>query len=172
MNGRSSEFTKVAWHVVYSKPKQEFRALQHLENQGYDCFLPTLRDDNVIGPEKRIGGQPLFSRYLFVRLDPMSGKWSAIRSTRGVSGLVKFGERFATLPDALVDALKDSPRALSADAFQSGERVAIKGGPFGGLEGVYHAADGRARAYILIEMLSQSQRLSFPNEQVQRATGM
>jgi transcriptional antiterminator RfaH len=172
MNGLSPQCMPAAWHLVYSKPKQEFRALEQLENQGYDCFLPTLQSDNAMGLDKSAGNQPLFSRYLFVRLDPMSGKWCSIRNTRGVSGLVKFGDRFATLPDELVEALKEGPRALSHEAFRSGERVGIKDGPFGGLEGVYQAADGQVRAYILIEMLSQPQRLSFPNELVCRVAEM
>ncbi|MDB5824848.1 MAG: Transcription antitermination protein nusG [Herminiimonas sp.] len=171
MNMVSTHSPQAAWHVIYSKPRQEFRALEHLVNQGYDCFLPTLHDDTATESNKCSGDQPLFSRYLFVRLDPLSGKWCSIKNTRGVSGILKFGERFATLPDELVEALKDEPRTLSREVFASGERVEIKDGPFGGLEGVYQASDGQARAFILIEMLSQPQRLSFPKELLCRATG-
>jgi transcriptional antiterminator RfaH len=167
MKALSPDWGQAAWHVVYSKPKQEFRALAHLQNQGYDCFLPTLTADDVIGAGSG-ACHPLFSRYLFVRFDSMSGKFSAIRSTRGVSGLVKFGERFATLSNELVEALKAGPQVMAHDAFQPGERVALKAGPFCGLEGVYQAADGQARAYILMEMLRQPQRLSFPNALVCR----
>lgn len=172
MNALSAHSAQLSWHVVYSKPNQEFRALEQLENQGFVCFLPMLHVEKMVGSIKNIGDQPLFSRYLFVRLNPMDGKWSSIRNTRGVSGLVKFGERFATLPDELVEVLKDGPAAWSRDVLQSGDRVAISDGPFGGLEGVYQAADGQVRAYVLIEMLSQPQRLSFPNELVRRATGI
>ncbi|MDB5855688.1 MAG: Transcription antitermination protein nusG [Herminiimonas sp.] len=171
MNMVSTYSSQAIWHVIYSKPKQEFRALEHLANQGYDCFLPTLHDGIATESNKCSADQPLFSRYLFVRLDPLSGKWCSIKSTRGVSGLVKFGERFATLPDEVIEALKNGPRTLSREGFTSGERVEIKDGPFGGLEGVYQASDGQARAFILIEMLRQPQKLSFPKELLRRATG-
>lgn len=160
---------QISWYVVYSKPKQEFRALEQLENQGFVCFLPTLHVEKVTGARGSACVQPLFSRYLFIRLDTMAGNWSSIRNTRGVTGLVKFGDRFASLPDEFVDTLKNGPRILLSKGFEVGERVAITEGPFGGLEGVYQAADGEARALILIEMLSQPQRLSFAKDVLRKA---
>jgi transcriptional antiterminator RfaH len=161
--------SQISWYVVYSKPKQEFRALEQLENQGFVCFLPTLHIEKITGARRSVCVQPLFSRYLFIRLDAMAGNWSSIRNTRGVTGLVKFGDCFASLPDEFVDTLKNGPQILLSNGFEVGERVAITEGPFGGLEGVYQAADGEARALILIEMLSQPQRLSFAKDALRKA---
>jgi transcriptional antiterminator RfaH len=32
------------WYVVYSKPKQERVALENLKQQGYDVYLPLMRN--------------------------------------------------------------------------------------------------------------------------------
>jgi len=29
------------WHVIHTKVREEFRALENLQNQGFEVFLPT-----------------------------------------------------------------------------------------------------------------------------------
>ena len=36
-----------AWYAVHTKPKQENRALENLQNQGFECFLPLLEIEKV-----------------------------------------------------------------------------------------------------------------------------
>lgn len=148
------------WYVVQTKSKQEFRALEHLQNQHYDCFLPTLQTRRICQGKPATRAEPLFSRYLFICLDPSAANWNAIRSTRGVSNLVSFGARFATLPETYVTALQSVPSSPPRNLFEPGEQVAIADGPFAGLEGLYELPDGEARAFVLIELMRQPQRLS------------
>jgi transcriptional antiterminator RfaH len=158
-----------AWHLVQTKSRQEFRALRHLENQGFACFLPTLLVEKVARGRAETCIEPLFSRYLFIRLAPDNSNWSAIRSTRGVSKLVALGGRFCTLPDVCLEALRtvqhDAPQRL----FEPGERVAITHGPFAGLEGIYQLPDGEARALVLIELMNQPQKLKFAIDVLRKA---
>lgn len=164
-----SDAAAVSWHVVQTKPKQEFRALEHLQNQGFTCFLPTLKTERIIRGKVDTCVEPLFSRYLFVRLSATSGNWSPIRSTRGVSKLVAFGGRFATLPDACVDALQGVQQMNPQRLFEPGERVAITSGPFAGLEGIYQLPDGEARALVLIDLMNQPQKLRLAVESLRKA---
>lgn len=149
-----------AWYVVHTKPKQEFRALEQLENQGYSCFLPTLRVERA-GRVTKTCIEPLFARYLMIRLNSTTENWSPIRSTRGVNGLLKFGDRFATLQDQYVETLKSVPLQPVRRLFAPGDHVSVRSGPFAGIEGIYQAEDGEARALILIEMMSHPQILNF-----------
>ncbi|HZW12303.1 MAG TPA: transcription/translation regulatory transformer protein RfaH [Noviherbaspirillum sp.] len=158
-----------SWHVVQTKPKQEFRALEHLQNQGFTCCLPTLKTEKIIRGKVDACIEPLFSRYLFVRLSAANGNWSPIRSTRGVSKLVAFGGRFATLPDACVEALQGVQQMSPQRLFEPGERVAITSGPFAGLEGIYQLPDGEARALVLIELMNQPQKLRLAVESLRKA---
>lgn len=151
-----------SWYVVQTKPKQEFRALEQLENQGYTCFLPTLKVEKVRRGKRETVSDPLFSRYLFIRLNTIASNWAPLRSTRGVSKLIEFGGQFATVPYSVVDALRTWSVLPPMKVFEEGEAVGITSGPFKGLEGIYQMADGEARAIVLIELISQPQKLSFP----------
>jgi transcriptional antiterminator RfaH len=166
---RSVDLERAAWHLVQTKPRQELRALEHLENQGYVCFLPMLHMERIVRGKLETCDEPLFSRYLFVRLGTVDCNWSPIRSTRGVSKLVAFGGRFATLPDACVEALRETQCEIPQRLFHPGERVRIIQGPFSGLEGIYQMPDGEARALVLIELMNQPQKIKLAVETLQKA---
>ncbi len=159
--GQGTQFGEraAAWYLVQTKPRQEFRALEHLQRQQYECFLPLLAAERVRGGRLESCVEPLFARYLFIRLNTTDSNWAPIRSTRGVSRMVAFGSRYATLPEECVEALRDAPPAPRVPLFAPGERIAITSGPFAGLDGIYQAPDGEARALILIELMSQPQKL-------------
>jgi transcriptional antiterminator RfaH len=159
----------ISWYLVQTKPRQEFRALEQLENQGYRCYLPTLQIERVVRGNVKRCVEPLFSRYLFIQLDTSAGDWSPIRSTRGVSRLVAFGTRLATLPDTCVEALRKGQETVHRPLFEHGERVTITTGALAGLDGIYDMPDGDARALVLIELLNQPHRLKFAVDALRKA---
>ena len=147
-----------AWYLVHTKPRQEDIALANLERQGYKCYLPQMRIERVRRRKAEVATEPMFPRYLFVRLDSSDqGKsWSPIRSTLGVSQLVHFGARTAKVDDTLVDLLRQRERALPTEAmFHSGDSVVIADGPFAGIEAIYQTVDAERRAFILLEILAK-----------------
>jgi transcriptional antiterminator RfaH len=147
-----------AWYLVHTKPRQEDVALANLQRQGYECYLPQMRIERIRGRKADVATEPMFPRYLFIRLDSSDqGKsWSPIRSTLGVSQLVHFGARAAKVEDALVDLLRQREQVMPLDPmFQSGDSVVITDGPFAGIEAIYQTADADRRAFILLEILSK-----------------
>jgi transcriptional antiterminator RfaH len=147
-----------AWYVVYTKPRQEDIALANLERQGYPCYLPRMRIEKVRRQKAAVVTEPMFPRYLFIRLDSSDqGKsWSPIRSTLGVSRLVRFGTQAAMVDDALVDLLREREEALPLEAmFKPGDEVLVTSGPFAGIDAIYQTADAEMRAVILLELLSK-----------------
>jgi transcriptional antiterminator RfaH len=158
------------WYVVQTKPRQEFRALEQLQNQHYDCFLPTLQVKRIRRGKLIVDTEPLFSRYLFIRLDNATTDWAPIRSTRGVKNMVAFGGKFSTIPKEYIAALQDAPAFSPQDLFEAGEHVTITNGPFAGWEGLYQLPDGEARALVLVEMMQQPQKLSFALEALRKAS--
>lgn len=145
-----------SWYLVHTKPRQEDIALANLERQGYACYLPQMRIERVRRRKAEVVIEPMFPRYLFIRLDSSDqGKsWSPIRSTLGVSQLVHFGGRAAKVDDNLVDLLRQ--RALPTEAmFHRGDSVVIADGPFAGVEAIYQTADAERRACILLEILAK-----------------
>lgn len=154
----TTPLSTLSWYLVHTKPRQEDIALANLERQGYECYLPQMRIARVRRRKAEVATEPMFPRYLFIRLDSSDqGKsWSPIRSTLGVSQLVHFGARAAKVDDTLVDLLRQRERSLPTEAmFHSGDSVVIADGPFAGIEAIYQTSDAERRAFILLEILAK-----------------
>lgn len=143
------------WYAVHSKPKQELRAVENLENQGFESWLPMMTVEKLRRGRLTEVVEPMFSRYLFIRLDTEHSNWSPIRSTIGVSRLVSFGNRPAPIADTLIQALRQLPERAPERLFRVGQDVSFIDGPLKGLQGVYQAESGEARAMILVELMSK-----------------
>lgn len=96
------------WHVIHAKVREEFRALENLQNQGFEVFLPTCQFQKKSQGRIKLAIEPLFSGYLFIRLSDISSNWFPIRSTRRVALLLKFGHstESVAIPDPIVECLK------------------------------------------------------------------
>ncbi len=66
------------WYAVHSRPKQEQRALENLQNQGYDAWLPMITLEKLRRGRVTEVVEPMFSRYLFIRLDMEHTNWTPI----------------------------------------------------------------------------------------------
>ena len=153
------------WYVIHTKPRQEQRALLNLEQQGYECYLPLLATEKLRQGAINLIEEPLFPRYLFIRLDAsQSGQsWGPIRSTLGVSRLVTFGTDPAKVDADLISALRTQnsfANQIPKRMFNTHDQVQIISGPFAGLEAVYQMQDGESRAMVLIQFLSKPIRLA------------
>ena len=161
----------LAWYLVHTKPRQERIALVNLERQGYPSYLPMLCVEKIRRRKAELVTEPMFSRYLFVRLDS-SGKgpsWGPIQSTLGVSRLVRFGSQPAKVDEALVALLRAREQALPAETlFQAGDTVVLTQGPFAGIEAVYQTADAERRAIILLDILSKRVPLTVEAAQLRK----
>jgi len=158
LSTESSAPSTLSWYLVHTKPRQEDVALANLQRQGHECYLPKMRIERIRRRKAEVATEPMFPRYLFIRLDSSDqGKsWLPIRSTLGVSQLVHFGARAAKVDDILVDLLRQRERSLPTEAmFHSGDSVVIADGPFAGIEAIYQTADAERRAFILLEILAK-----------------
>lgn len=170
---QSTSSSTESWYLVHTKPRQEDIALTNLERQGYACYLPQMRIERVRRRKAEVAIEPMFPRYLFIRLDSSNqGKsWSPIRSTLGVSQLVHFGTRAAKVDDNLIDLLHQRERNLPTEAlFHSGDSVVIADGPFAGIEAIYQTADAERRAFILLKILAKTVSMHIDVERL-RKTG-
>ena len=148
------------WYAIHSKPRQEERALDNLQRQGFEAWLPMLTVEKVLRGKLANVTEPMFSRYLFIRLDTEQTNWSPIRSTLGVSRLVSFGNRPAAVADELIQALQTLPKRTPERLFQPGQSIKIVSGPLKGIEGIFQQADGEHRAMVLIDLLNKQHRVT------------
>jgi transcriptional antiterminator RfaH len=80
------------WFVVSTYPQAERRALDHLQQQGYDAYLPLCtirRRDRVLRTLFHPVEVPLFPSYAFVSFDPQHDPWRPIVNTLGVYALLR-----------------------------------------------------------------------------------
>jgi transcriptional antiterminator RfaH len=85
---------------------------------------------------------------------------SVVRSTMGVSQLVRFGQVAAKVPHAWVEAMRAQP-LLNESLFKSGDKVVLAEGMLKGLEAIYVQPDGELRAMVLIDLLSRPHQISY-----------
>src|SRR5690554_2995743 len=100
------------WHVAYTKPRQENIAKDNLERQGFEVYLPLFKTfkkprqmADRAAPGKLLTFEPMFPRYIFFRPSSAQQSMGTLRSTRGVSTVVMFGNTFAQVPLNLLDAI-------------------------------------------------------------------
>ena len=158
------------WYLVYSKPRQEDVAKQNLQRQGYETYLPMVRFARRRLGRRIIKIEPMFPRYLFIRLDTESDNWAPIRSTLGVNSIVRFGPDPTPVPDELVASLKARDREGVQDMplheFKPGGKVRIEEGPFEGYEGIFLATTSQDRVLVLLDIVGKAAKARVHIEQL------
>jgi transcriptional antiterminator RfaH len=164
------------WHVIHTKVRQEFRALENLQAQGFEVFLPTCQVQKKQQGKIHLANEPLFPRYLFIRLSDVTSNWFPIRSTRGVASLLRFGisTDLVVIPDPIIDCLRQRCTLEEPlhELFRPGEMIEITQGPFKGLIGFFEKLqtlpDGLSRAMLLVELLGSVQKLQIQLPQLRK----
>jgi transcription elongation factor/antiterminator RfaH len=145
------------WYAVYTLPRREATAQQHLRNQGFRTFLPLLSKTVRHAHRHNTVLAPLFARYLFVAFDLTRTRWRAINSTRGVTTLIMQDDRPAPVRSAVVETLiaSSSPtgEVLFSRNMTPGDHVRLISGPFAGQLGILERLDGAGRVQVLLEIM-------------------
>ena len=163
-----------AWYLVYSKPQQERLALENLNRQGYVSYLPQMR-----ARRRRQGRyvkvvEPMFPRYLFIRLSDETDNWGPIRSTIGVANLVRFGMQPARVPDALIELLKsreddEGIQRIEPKELRPGDRVRIVEGVMAGYEAIFEAKTSKERVSVLLKIANTTARVQVSSHDIEPA---
>lgn len=153
-----------SWWLIKAKPNKDEIAQDNLLRQNYEIYRPLARrmrkrKGNMVEIE-----ESLFPSYFFIYLDQTTDNWGPIRSTLGVSNIVKFGNKPAKVQTSVINSLKKqenkfADNVINLDRFKSGERVIINDGPFQGYEAIFQNYDGEQRAFLLIDLLQKESKL-------------
>ena len=157
-----------------TKPREDDRAEAHLLNQDYELFRPLLRQHKIKKGVQVVVTEPLFPRYIFIRLDDVLGNWSRIRSTRGVAKMVRFTDLPAIVPDSLIAALQnqcvenniiDTTREKPF-VYSKGDEIEITEGSFRGITAIIKEQVADDRVLLLLNLLGKEQELEISLKQV------
>lgn len=150
------------WYLLQCKPREEVRARENLENQGYNTFLPEMISSKKTKQGFKESKSPLFPGYLFIKLNSTVDNWAPIRSTRGVNRLVSFGQTAAIVPSEVIQNIKKQIQHQDPNKtypFSKGDKVTISSGPFKELQAVFECRNGQQRALVLLELMGKWQRI-------------
>ena len=158
------------WYVVYTQPRAEEKAMWHLANQGFRCFLPRFRRVKSHARRKEVCLEPLFPRYLFTRLDCATDAWRRVNGSQGVVHLLTQGSEPVPVATSLVEQLvsaSDSSHATSLAAIgllYKGRSVRIQDGPLAGQVGMIEqiGTSAAARVRLLMNFLGRSSHFDVP----------
>jgi transcriptional antiterminator RfaH len=154
------------WFLVQTKPQQEMRALENLQQQGVNTFCPQVFIEKLSRGKRKVSKEVLFPNYLFVEFDHEAVSALSINYTRGVNRIVSFGSEPSQVPDQLIFQLKErieqDDQSMITELPEKGEKLEVLDGPFRGLNAIFSQIDGGSRAIVLITMLSQKVKAVLP----------
>jgi transcriptional antiterminator RfaH len=156
-----------AWYCLRSQPKHEHIAAAHLRLlEGVTVFCPRIRFKRAT----RLGivwvTEAMFPGYLFANFN-LAKMHSQVRYAHGVSGIVRFADRYPTIEEGSFAQLRDHTGAgevqqLSYD-LSEGDQVKIVGGAFVGLEAVItQVLSAKERVKILMDFLGRRMEAEVP----------
>jgi transcriptional antiterminator RfaH len=152
---------EAAWYCARTQPKHEHIAARDLSARlGLEVFNPRLRIERATrrGVVKLV--EPLFPCYLFVRCH-LADQVEHVRYATGISSLVHFGPKIPTVPDSVVEELRQcfeaqEPMAVR-DPLQIGSEVTVAEGSLLGSQGiVVRVMPARQRVQVLLDFLGRT----------------
>jgi len=164
-----SETEAGEWYAVQTKPREEQKAVEHLENQGYYVFFPMWEVKKLQRGKEVTKQEPLFPNYLFVYLRAGVDNWGPIRSTRGVQRMVAFGSRPMPVPTNIIENIAARLQQHEPDKpLSAGDRVVVATSNEAGteLEAIFSRYDGEERVIVLMTLLQQVREVKVPMSQV------
>ena len=164
--------TELGWWVVQTKPQGEAPAIEHLHEQKLTTYCPMYQKETIRGRQVKVITTPLFARYVFVLADSAAQQTvHTIRSTRGVSQLIKVGEQPTLVKASIIAEIK----ALETENlnqvkphFTSNDKVVISYGIYQGLEAIYKMDDGLERSVVMLNLLKRDTQLTLNKTQLKK----
>jgi transcriptional antiterminator RfaH len=156
------------WYALYTKPRAERQVSEALQTHEIETYLPTVEVWRA--RRRRIEEEPLFTCYLFARIDLEHVGHSAVAWTPGLRYMVG-GEAGAPLPvpDEVITYIRQGVTGMGTQGplahLQPGDSVQIIEGPFKELDAIFEQhLSGYERAQVLVEVLGRLTRYDVPAE--------
>jgi transcriptional antiterminator RfaH len=150
----------LAWYCLRSQPKHEHIAAAHLRMlEGVTVFCPRIRFRRVTRQRLVWVTEAMFPGYLFARFE-LAKMHRQVGYTHGVSGIVRFADRYPIIEEAVLAQLRDHTGGSDIKeldyALSLGDSVTIARGAFAGLEAVVtQTLPAKERVRVLMDFLGR-----------------
>jgi len=155
------EKKEIIWVLIYTKAKEEEKANENLQRQGFKTFLPMIAATNKNSESKSL--VPVFPRYFFAQINFELDNWTSIKSSYGVNRIVMFSEKFTSIPNNIIQLIQDKlndaglyKEDVTIVDYQKGDPVSIKGGGFAGIDAIFLSKKSKDRVRLLLKLLNTS----------------
>ncbi len=146
------------WFAVHVRSRCEKAVAASLRSKGYAEFLPLYRSRNRWSDRLKDVDVPLFSGYVFCRLEPATRL--PVLTTPGVVSIVGSGKTPQPIEPAEMAAVQLLARSgltvLPWPYLKAGERVRIEHGAMQGVEGILIAVKKELRVVLSVTLLQRS----------------
>jgi transcription elongation factor/antiterminator RfaH len=160
-----------SWFAVWTKSRQEKAAASILETLGVQHFLPLKSEFRQWSDRKQAVSVPLFSGYLFVRMNPSKDSRLQVLKTPGVAGFVGNSTGPLPIPDQQIESIRtvlsNRIEFATLPLIEEGDPVRVVRGVLAGVEGTYVRANSASRLIISIQMIHQSLAVSVSRHDVE-----
>ena len=159
------------WLAIHTRHQHESLAARSLAYKGFEVFLPQYTSVRQWSDRTRELSAPLFPGYVFLRgeLEHQIG----ILTTPGILGLVGFAGIPAIIPDAEIEAVRQTlARRVHVEPYpflNCGDWVRVKDGPLEGIEGILVRKKGQFRLVLSVQLLQKSAAVEVDAWSIERA---
>ena len=148
------------WYAVHTQARHEKVVAQRLIEQGVTTFLPLVSTIHRWSDRKKKVELPLFSCYVFARIQPNNEYRNRVCRTAGVFGIVGTRSEGTPIPDSEIDSVRGFLHEQVPWSFcpflKIGQRVRVRGGSMDGVEGILIARNGENSLIISIHAIQRS----------------
>jgi len=160
------------WLAAYTKPRMEQVALKNLERQSFEAYLPLYKKFKKTETGMVPVLEPMFPRYIFFRPSKAEQSIESVRSTKGISNVVRFGHEPGMVSADIVEILKNfeadqnqaTPETLCN--LKAGQKVKLKHFTLGNMEGLLHDVSSK-RVTVLVEILGGFRKVNVGHKQIE-----
>ncbi|HEX3798996.1 MAG TPA: transcriptional activator RfaH [Verrucomicrobiae bacterium] len=160
-----------AWFCLRTQPKHEHVAAAQLrQDAGVEVFLPRIRYQRATRKGPAWVTEALFPNYLFARFD-LRASLRHVQATRGVSGVVHFGQYWPSIPQTAIhdlrEAMEGADLRVIEDILKPGDAVQIIDGALLGLEAVVaRVMPAQSRVAVLLNFLGRQTTVELDRNQL------
>jgi transcriptional antiterminator RfaH len=159
-----------AWFALQTRYRHEERIATELEANGFESYLPRLKETHQWKDRKKVLDVPAFGGYLFARFNPSLPNRVRVLETAGVVRMLGNHGRPEPVSEGEIEslrlALESGAQCERSVCIEAGTKVRVRRGPLAGLCGnVVRAANG-VRIFVNVLSVHQSIAVEIPLEDI------
>ena len=160
------------WYLAYTKPRQEEIARVNLDQQGFESYLPLYKKFRKTEQGPVSVFEPMFPRYIFFRPGKPQQSISTVRSTKGITTLVRFGFEPAVIDEELLRRIRqleedrNHATLLELSQLKPGQTVRLQHTALSGVEGLIQSVSSK-RVEVLLDILGRPAVVQLAHHQVE-----